>query len=334
MRIAVLGAGRIGTFHAELLARSPDVAELLVGDTDPGRGRALADKVGARHVEDLAAVVATGPLDAVVIATPTVTHAGLIHTALEAGIAVFCEKPIALGVPATREVIDHAAAAGVPLQVGFQRRFDAGYRAARNAYRSGTLGRVHTLRAITADPAPPHSDYIRLAGGQFRDMHIHDFDAIRFVTGREVVTVLAVGSNVGADFFREAGDVDTTAAILTLDDGALAVVTGTRYNGAGCDVRLELVGTTGTLVAGLDDHTPLRSAEPDVPWPFETPYQGFLQRFATAYQTELADFLDYARGRIDCPCSAEDALAALLVAEAAELSRLEGRPVTITEVDR
>jgi myo-inositol 2-dehydrogenase / D-chiro-inositol 1-dehydrogenase len=334
MRIAVLGAGRIGAFHAELLARSPEVTELLVGDPDDGRGRALADKVGGRYVEDLAAALGSGPLDGVVIATPTSTHAELIHTSLDLGIPVFCEKPIALEVPATRKVVSHAAATGVPLQVGFQRRFDAGYRAARDAYASGTLGRVHTLRAITADPAPPHPGYIRMSGGQFRDMHIHDFDAIRFVTNREVLAVLAAGSNVGADFFREAGDVDTTAAILRLDDGAVAVVTGTRYNGAGCDVRLEVSGTAGTAVAGLDDHVPLRSAEPDVPWPFEAPYQGFLQRFAAAYQRELAGFLDYARGRIGCPCSAEDALAALLIAEAAELSRREGRAVTLAEVGR
>jgi myo-inositol 2-dehydrogenase/D-chiro-inositol 1-dehydrogenase len=334
MRIVVLGAGRIGAFHAELLARSPDVTALLVGDSDAGRGRVLAEKVGATYVEDLGAALATGALDGVIIATPTPTHADLVHAALDSGIPVFCEKPIALGVPATRDVIAHAAATGVPLQVGFQRRFDAGYRAARDAHRTGALGRVHTLRAVTADPAPPHPDYIPMSGGQFRDMHIHDFDVIRFVTGREVVAVQAAGSNIGADFFREAGDVDTTAAILMLDDGALAVVTGSRYNGAGCDVRLELAGATGTLAVGLDDHVPLRSAEPNVPWPFDPPYRGFLQRFAAAYQTELGDFLDYARGRIGCPCSAEDALAALLIAEAAELSRHDGRPVQIAEVDR
>jgi myo-inositol 2-dehydrogenase/D-chiro-inositol 1-dehydrogenase len=164
-------------------------------------------------------------------------------------------------------------------------------------------------------------------------MHIHDFDAIRFVTGREVSSVHAVGANTGAAFIRAAGDVDTTAAILVMDDGSLAVVTGTRYNGAGCDVRLELAGTRGTLAVGLDDRSPLRSADPEVPWPRQPPYRTFLDRFAGAYEAELSAFLDYARGSIDNPCSADDALAALLVAEAAERSRREGRPVEIAEID-
>jgi myo-inositol 2-dehydrogenase/D-chiro-inositol 1-dehydrogenase len=333
MRIVVLGAGRIGTLHAELLARHPDVSELLVADADLAKARRLADKLGARHVDDFVSAL-TEPLDGVVVATPTSTHVGVVRTAVDAGVPVFCEKPIALDLTTTREINRYVAAAGVPLQVGFQRRFDAAYRAAQDAYRNGSLGSVHTLRAITADPAPPSADYIRTSGGQFRDMHIHDFDAIRFVTGREVVAVRATGANTGEPFFREAGDVDTTAAILTLDDGSLAVVTGTRYNGAGCDVRLELAGTRATLAVGLDDRSPLRSADPGIPWPHLAPYATFLDRFADAYEAELSAFLDYARGRMGCPCAAEDALAALLVAEAAERSRHEDRPVEIVELER
>jgi len=332
MRIVVLGAGRIGAFHAALLARNTAVSEVLVVDADLAKAKALAEKIGARHVDDFATATSE-PLDGVVIATPTATHPDLIRAAVEARIPIFCEKPIALDLATTRSVIAEVAAAQVRLQVGFQRRFDPGYRAARSSYQDGALGQVHTLRAITADPAPPHPDYIATSGGQFRDMHIHDFDAIRFVTGREVSSVRAVGANTGAAFFREVGDVDTTAAILVMDDGSLAVVTGTRYNGAGCDVRLELAGTRGTLSVGLDDRSPLRSADPDVPWPRYPPYRTFFDRFSAAYEAELSAFLDYARGSIDSPCSADDALAALLVAEAAERSRLEARPVEIGEID-
>ena len=332
MRIVVLGAGRIGAFHAALLARNASVSELLVADADLARAKALAEKIGARQVDDFA-TAASEPLAGVVIATPTATHADLIRAAVDARIPIFCEKPIALDLATTRSVIADVSSAQVPLQVGFQRRFDPGYRAARRSYQGGALGQVHTLRAITADPAPPSPDYIATSGGQFRDMHIHDFDAVRFVTGREVSSVHAVGANTGAAFFREAGDVDTTAAILVMDDGSLAVVTGTRYNGAGCDVRLELAGTRGTLAVGLDDRSPLRPADPDVPWPRDAPYRTFFDRFIAAYEAELSAFLDYARGSIDSPCSADDALAALLVAEAAERSRHEGRPVEIAEID-
>lgn len=331
MRIALVGAGRIGAFHAEVLARHAEVETLLVTDADRARAAELAEKLGAQHVPDLAAAIEAG-VDAVVIAVATTAHAELVHQVAEAGLPIFCEKPIALDVAATRSVLAHVATSGVPLQVGFQRRFDPGHRSARAVVAGGGLGRVHTLRAVTSDPAPPPADYLRHAGGQFRDLHIHDFDAIRFVTGREVETVHAVGANLGAGFFAEAGDVDTTAAVLGLDDGALAVVTGTRYNGAGYDVRLELSGTEGSLVVGLDERSPLRSAEAGVQWPAGPAYTGFLDRFASAYRAELSAFLDYARGRIESPCSGADALAALVISEAAERSRALGRPVRIAEL--
>ncbi|MCI0685751.1 MAG: Gfo/Idh/MocA family oxidoreductase [Sporichthyaceae bacterium] len=332
MRIALVGAGRIGAFHAEVLARHPEVDELLVTDADRARAASLADKVGASQVPDLAAAIQAGA-GAVVIAAATAAHAELIHTAADAGLPIFCEKPVAIDVAATRAVLGHVASAAVPLQVGFQRRFDPGYLAARDALAGGGLGRLHTLRAVTSDPAPPHPEYVAQSGGQYRDLHIHDFDAIRFVTGREVETVYAVGANIGAEFFAAAGDVDTTAAVLRLDDGALALVTGTRYHAAGYDVRLELSGTGGTLVAGLSERTPVRSAETGIGWPSEPAYTGFLDRFAAAYQAELAAFIDYAQGRIDSPCTGADALAALLISEAAERSRALDRPVRIAEFE-
>ena len=348
MRIGLIGVGRMGQVHAGTLARLGAVDALVIADADPDRARAVAASVGAASVGaasvgaasvgavaisaagSIAELLAAG-VDAVVIATPTASHAALIGAAAAAGLPVFCEKPVAPDVAGTREVLARVAAAGVPLQVGFQRRFDPGFAAAREAVRSGRLGWIHTLRACTSDPAPPHASYLPTSGGIFRDCSVHDFDALRWVTGREVVRVHATGANRGASFFADAGDVDTGAALVELDDGALAVCTATRYNGAGYDVRLEVCGSAGTVVAGLDDRAPLPPALPDGRARGE-PYAGFADRFRDAYAAELAAFVRVAAGELASPCTGEEALAALLVAEAADRSRREGRTVEIAEV--
>jgi myo-inositol 2-dehydrogenase/D-chiro-inositol 1-dehydrogenase len=328
MRIGLVGAGRMGAFHAETLTGLPGVEGVVVTDADPARARAVGHKVGATAVDTVADLVAG--VDGVVIAAPTSAHAALIGVVAAAGLPVFCEKPIAGDVPGTRAALARVAAAGVALQVGFQRRFDAGYIALRDAVRSGRLGWLHTLRACTSDPAPPHPDFIPTSGGIFRDCAVHDFDVVRWVTGRGVVEVYATGANRGDPVFARAGDVDTGVAVLTLDDGTLAVCTSTRYNGAGYDVRLEACGSEDTFVAGLDDHAPLASAEAPG-WPAGSPYGGFLERFRAAYVAELAAFCEVVAGRIPSPCTGEEALEALLVAEAAERSRRDRRPVRVDE---
>lgn len=171
---------------------------------------------------------------------------------------VFCEKPIAVGLAATRALLAELAGSGVPLQVGFQRRFDAGYTALRDAVAAGDLGRLHTVRACTADPAPPPAGYLALSGGIFRDCAVHDFDSVRWVTGREVVEVSATGADRGDPAFAAAGDVDTAVTVLTLDDGTLVSCTATRYNGAGYDVRMEVAGSRSTLATGYDERAPCR----------------------------------------------------------------------------
>jgi myo-inositol 2-dehydrogenase/D-chiro-inositol 1-dehydrogenase len=181
------------------------------------------------------------------------------------------------------------------------------------------------------DPSPPPAAFIRSSGGIFRDCSVHDIDAVRWVTGREVSTVYATGSNQGDPFFREAGDVDTGAALLTLDDGTLAIISATRYNGAGYDVRMELLGSEDSISVGLDDRLPLRSAEPGVTWPAGTAYTNFLDRFRAAYIAELEAFVEVVSGR-PSPCSPADALETFYVAEACELSRREKRPVKMDEV--
>ncbi|MCP9965648.1 Gfo/Idh/MocA family oxidoreductase [Actinomadura madurae] len=184
-----------------------------------------------------------------------------------------------------------AAAAGVPVQVGFQRRFDAGNAAAREALASGRLGWLHTVRSCSFDPAPPPPGYVPSSGGLFRDCVIHDLDLIRFVTGREVVRVMAAGANRGDDFFREYGDVDTGSALLVLDDGTLGQVSATRYNAAGYDARLELFGSKDSIVTGLDGRTPV-TALPERGGEPEPAYSGFMDRFSDAYDAELRAFVD------------------------------------------
>jgi myo-inositol 2-dehydrogenase/D-chiro-inositol 1-dehydrogenase len=220
---------------------------------------------------------------------------------------------------------------GVPVQVGFQRRFDPGHVAAREAVESGRLGWLHTVRSCTLDPAPPPREYIRVSGGLFRDCAVHDFDAVRFVTGREVVRAVAAGANRGDEIFRECDDVDTATAVLTLDDGTIAVVSATRYNAAGYDVRFEALGSKESIVTGLDARTPLTPVLGDT---CATPYGGFLDRFADAYDAELRAFTEVVDGRAESPCGPEEALEAFYVAEACDISRREGRAVELTEVRR
>ncbi|WP_405775553.1 Gfo/Idh/MocA family oxidoreductase [Streptomyces sp. NBC_00859] len=326
MRIGLIGTGRIGSFHADVLSGHRDVGALVVADTDGARATEVAQRIGATAAPSPDEVFTWG-VDAVVIASATASHAGLIARAARAGLPVFCEKPIAIDLPGTLAALQEVEAAGTVLQLGFMRRFDAGYGAARERVRSGSLGRLHTVRALTSDPAPPPAAYLPLSGGLFRDCLVHDFDMVRWVTGREVTEVYATGSDAGPAMFREAGDVDTAAALLTLDDGTLVTATATRCNGAGYDVRMELAGELDQISVGLDDRTPVTSTEPQGPPPADKPWPGFLERFAPAYKAELDAFLRVARGELDNPCDGREALAALRIAEACELSRRERRPV-------
>jgi myo-inositol 2-dehydrogenase/D-chiro-inositol 1-dehydrogenase len=331
MRIGIIGVGRIGALHAETLRSLAEVDELTVVDTDRTRARQVASTMGVPWAEDSEHLL-HGGVDGVVIATPTDTHAPLICAAAEAGAAVFCEKPLARDLAGTKEVVRLVEKSGARVQVGFQRRFDAGFASARAQVQAEKLGWLHTVRASTFDPAPPPAAYVGSSGGIFRDCSVHDIDAVRWVTGREVSTVYATGSNRGASYFDQAGDVDTAAAVLTLDDGTLALISAARYNAAGYDVRLELLGAADSISVGLDDRSPLRSAEPGVTWPAGTAYAGFLDRFRAAYVAELKAFVEMVGGRAASPCPPADALETFYVAEACELSRRERRPVSMEEV--
>jgi myo-inositol 2-dehydrogenase/D-chiro-inositol 1-dehydrogenase len=333
MRIGLAGAGRIGAFHAGILSRLPAVDSVIVADADSARARQIAEGLGIEACDSPEALLSSG-LDALVVAAPTQAHPELIVRGTEAGLPVFCEKPVTPDIESTLEVIKRVGDAATAVQVGFQRRFDPGYGIAREAVRSGALGWVHTLRATTLDATPPAPSYIQTSGGLFRDCGVHDFDAIRWVTGRGVREVYAVGSNRGADFFRAAGDVDTLAATLTLDDDSFALVSNGRYNGAGYDVRLEVLGSRDSISVGLDDRVPLWSAEAGVTFPSGTPYPSFMERFADAYRRELAAFVRLAAEGGQSSCTMQDALEAFYIAEACEVSLARRRPVRIAEVRR
>jgi myo-inositol 2-dehydrogenase/D-chiro-inositol 1-dehydrogenase len=330
MHVGVVGVGRIGAFHARTLAASPAVGPLTIVDDDAERAARLADELGAETQPTPEALAEAG-VDALVIATPTPAHVPLLSLAAAAGVAAFCEKPVALELEVLDGVAEEVDRAGILVQVGFQRRLDAGYLAARDAVASGALGRLLLLRAATHDPVPPAGEYIAASGGIFRDLHIHDFDALRFVTGREVAEVYADGAVRETPWFEDYGDVDAAAAVLRLADGTLAVLTGTRHDPLGYDVRLEVFGTRDSIAVGVDGRTPLRSVEPEAP-PATEGYRDFLDRFEGAYRAELDTFVSAVMNGGPSACTLADARAALAVALAAGRSRSERRPVSIEEV--
>jgi myo-inositol 2-dehydrogenase / D-chiro-inositol 1-dehydrogenase len=331
MRLGLLGLGRIGSFHAGTLAGLPAVEEMVVSDPAPALAEQAAGQSGVRIAGSPEAVLASG-VDGMVIAAPTSCHAELIELCVAAGLPTFCEKPVARDGAEAVRLARRVADAGVQVQIGYPRRFDAAFAAARAAVACGDLGMVHTVRSTTLDPAPPPRAYLAASGGIFRDCAVHDYDAVRWVTGQEVTEVYAAGTNQDAEWFGELGDVHTASAVLTLDGGALAVVSNTRYNARGHDVRLEVHGTRDSLAAGLGPGLPLRSAEPGVSFPDGKPFTFFMDRLAGAFRTELAAFTEVVAGRRASPCTILDAIETGWVAEACTLSLREHRPVQIEEV--
>lgn len=331
MRIGLAGVGRIGTMHANVLAGHDQVDELVLFDAVRERASELAASLQCEAVQTLDELF-DGGVDGLVVATATGSHAELIRRGLTGGIPVFCEKPVALNVAETEDVLARVEQLGIAVQVGFHRRFDPGYANARAALAEGKLGELRRVHIVSADPAPPAASYIETSGGIFRDLHIHDFDILRWVTGREVVSVYATGANRGASFFGAAADVDECITQLVLDDDTLVTAQGSRYNGAGYDIRMELSGTEATHVVGLAEESPVRSAEPGVSFPSGSAWVSFSDRFRTAYVAEMDAFLDVVAGRRDSPCTVRDALIAFYVAEAASVSLREGRLVSVDEV--
>jgi len=331
LALGLVGVGRIGAFHAQTLLALDDVSSVTIADADPARARRVATELGVEAAETPEMLVDAG-IEALVIATATPGHGPLLRLAAQAQLPAFCEKPVALDLPTMDLVRDEVAKARIVVQVGFQRRFDAGYLAAHEAVAAGAVGRVLVMRAATHDPVSPPADYIAASGGIFSDLHIHDFDAVRFVSGEEITEVYADGAALDAQWVNELDDVDVAAAILQLSGGGLVLVSGTRRDPLGYDVRLEVFGTGDSIVVGQDARSPIRSVEPDARPRRGSAYRDFWDRFEPAYRNELAAFVETVRTGAPSPCSLDEARAALTVALAAERSRAERRPVSIEEV--
>ncbi len=334
MRLGLVGLGRIGAFHAGILAEVPAVDSLVVTDLVPERTAAVVARHGDRGVEgvgSLPALIGAG-VDGVVIAAGTDAHTALVLACVEAGLPTLCEKPVAPSGAEGAALLHRLQGSTVPVQIGFQRRFDTAIAAAKAAVDAGELGFLTTIRSTTLDPEPPPPAYVAVSGGVYRDCGVHDFDVIRWISGQEAVEVYATGSNQGADFFREHGDVDTAAAIVTFAGGTLGVVSNTRYNGRGYDVRLEVHGSRDSVAAGVDEGWPVRATEPEATFPSGPPHRFFMDRFRPAFRAEFEAFLQVVAGERPSPCTVADGLEADWIAEACTRSQREHRPVRIEEV--
>ena len=328
--VAVLGAGRMGQTHIRTLAGIQDARVVAVADplahaAEAGRAMARADHA---FTDPRDAISADG-VDAVVIVTPTSTHADLIERAARAGKAVWSEKPIALELAETARVVDVVRGLGVPVQLGFMRRFDPGYAAAKARIEAGELGRIEQFRALSRDTYPPPVEFLHHAGGIFLDMTVHDLDLARFLVG-EVEEVNAWAEVLAEPRFAEADDFDTALAMLRFVNGALGVVETARHGPGGYDIRTEVAGATGKVVIEDVQKTAVTFSH-DFGFHGDH-YEDFPDRFETAFQRELEAFIEAIRAGREPSPGPEDALETLRLAIACTRSRAEGRPVRLSEV--
>ena len=325
MRIGVAGVGRIGTMHAANLAALDQVDEVLLYDPVEGRAAAAAAP-GMRAVPRLSDLLAQS--DGVLVATPTDTHPHLVRACLLAGKPVLCEKPIAGDIAAMAALVTEVEAADVPVVVGFQRRFDPAMVELHRRISTGDLGTVYHVRATGFDAQPPDFSYLPGSGGIFRDLLIHDLDAVPWLVGEPVVEVYASGSVLVDEAFAAADDVDNAVALLRFEGGAHAVLTAGRHDPLGYDHRIEVLGARDSVVVGLDSRTPLNVLGSGGP---ADAYPGFPERFQLAYRNEMRVFADIIAGRADNPSPARDSLLSLRLAEACDQSRRTGTPVRTVE---
>ncbi len=329
--LAVFGAGRIGAVHVRNAAHHiPGVN--LVGIADPDRAAAqrLAHAEGIERIDTVEALLADPAVRGVIIATPTGTHADLIAQAADAGKHILCEKPIALGLAATRSAAQHADRAGVILQVGFQRRFDAEFAHARRCVEDGALGEMRFIRLVGRDHRMPPVAYLQTSGGQFKDQMVHEFDLARWIMSPlEVDEVYATGSALIDPSIAGFGDVDTSLVVLRFSNGAIGVIDDSREAIYGYDVRGELHGSKGMMLVGAARlrHGVLLGSDAA-----SVDVDSFIERFADAYRDEVVDFAAAIRERRAPRAGAIDALEALRIASAADRSLRTHEPVKLADV--
>lgn len=328
VRVGLIGTGRIGQVHALSVANTPGAELTIVCDTFVDSANAVAAQYGGRVVTEPADVFASGEVDLVIVASPTSTHVDLISQAIDAGIHVLCEKPIDLDIDRVDSLRAKAAAADIHIALGFNRRFDPNFAGINARVAAGELGTLEQLIIISRDPAPAPQSYIAVSGGIFRDMTIHDFDMARFFVP-DIIEVTATGSNVFSDYIKEEGDFDSVLVQMKGRGGELISIVNSRHSSFGYDQRLEAFGSDGMLYAhNVAPNTVAKYSAAGVE--DRQPYmEFFLERYATAYQQELAVFIDGVRTGTMTNPTFEDGRAALVLANAALESATTGRTVSV-----
>ncbi|MDU4696127.1 MAG: inositol 2-dehydrogenase [Paenibacillus sp.] len=334
IKVGIIGAGRIGKIHAEHVQRLGQAE--VVALSDPYADEVLrhwAVKRGIRTVTKEADEWMHDPaIQAVFICSPTDTHVALIKQAAAAGKHIFCEKPVSMDIEETREALAAVQAAGVQLQVGFNRRFDHNFKRIREIVAGGQIGQPHLVKITSRDPNPPSETYLRSSGGIFMDMMIHDFDMARYVTGDEAVEISAVGSVLIDPVFERCGDVDTAVVTIRFASGAIGIIDNSRQAVYGYDQRVEVFGSGGS-VAVTNDYPNTAEIHTAEGVRRDNPLHFFLERYNDAYGDEVRQFIASIAEGSTVPVSGEDGLQAQLMARAAATSLRLGRPVKLNETN-
>ena len=334
MNFGVIGCGRISCIHAENLATRIAGARLVaVADVAAPATRELASRLHVKKASmDYRELLADSTIHAVAICSSTDTHCRIIEEAAAAGKHIFCEKPIDYDLARIHEALSAVEKAGVKLQIGFNRRFDPSFAKVRELVASGSIGRPHVIRITSRDPGPPPLDYIKVSGGIFFDMTIHDFDMARFLSGSEAEELYAIGDALVDPAIGKAGDVDTAIVTLRLKNGALVAIDNSRRAIYGYDQRIEVFGSKGSVSAGnrapdahvLMDQAGMHEAKP---------LHFFLERYAEAYVIELQAFVEALLKDQEPLVTGRDGLQPVIMGLAATRSLREGRPVKFSEIN-
>ena len=330
LKVGLLGAGRIGQVHAAVIAAHEGSTLAAISDVYAPAAEELAAKYHAQ-VRSSDEIIADDAINAVLIATSTDTHSDLIEAATQAGKAVMCEKPVDLSLERARACLEAVSETGRPVMIGFNRRFDPSFAAIRDSLAAGQIGKAELLSVTSFDPAPPPVEYIKVSGGMFRDMMIHDFDMTNFIMGETPVSISASGACLVDPEIGRAGDIDTAVVTLSYADGKLAVIKNSRRAAYGYDQRLELLGADGLLQAqNMLENTVVKSTSQGVI--SAKPTYFFIERYMPAYKAEWAAFVAAVQEGDDMPVSLQDGVQALAMAEAAQRSFDSSRPVRLADV--
>lgn len=333
--LGVIGAGRIGKLHVENVAYNVPgatvkaVADVFLNDDTKKWAEGLGISVATKDYHE---ILQDKEIDAVLICSSTDTHAQIIIEAAQAGKHIFCEKPVDLSVERVLEALEAVKKAGVKLQIGFNRRFDHNFKAVRDSVAAGKIGDIHIVKVTSRDPAPPPIEYVKVSGGMFNDMTIHDFDMVRFLTGSEVEEVYVSGAVLVDPKIGEAGDVDTAIINLKFANGALGVIDNSRRAAYGYDQRAEVFGSKGVVSAENDlPNTAVLKTEETVS--SEKPLYFFLERYMQSYASEMKDFCNAIINDTETPVVGIDGLKPILIGLAAKKSFTENRPVKVKEIE-